>query len=303
MRRIRRAAAMVALVLVATLVGAVPASATGGGQPQPPPRPQYYLALGDSLTVGAQPDSEGWVDTGYPEHIRDRLDPGGSRLELVHLGCGGETARSMVLGSEPDRGSCGPPGFYDWWYETGTQLGDTLQFLRRHRGQVRLITLTIGANDLLAASCVGNPDPTCNDRPIADMGRALRLVLFAIRLVAPTVPIVGMTYYNPYAAAWLLGPENAELVAGTNEGTAKLNAELRRSYRMLGGRVADVAGAFSTGDLTTIVDSPFGPVPKQVARICEWTWMCAPPPMGPDIHANDAGYVAIAEAYLAQIRH
>ncbi len=40
-----------------------------------------------------------------------------------------------------------------------------------------------------------------------------------------------------------------------------------------------------------------GTVPLNVARICQWTWMCAPPPVGPNIHANAAGYQVIAAAF------
>jgi hypothetical protein len=40
-----------------------------------------------------------------------------------------------------------------------------------------------------------------------------------------------------------------------------------------------------------------GTVPLNVARICEWTWMCAPSPVGPNIHANATGYRHIAAAF------
>ena len=40
-----------------------------------------------------------------------------------------------------------------------------------------------------------------------------------------------------------------------------------------------------------------GTVPLNVARICTWTWMCAPPPVGPNIHANATGYKVIAAAF------
>lgn len=36
-----------------------------------------------------------------------------------------------------------------------------------------------------------------------------------------------------------------------------------------------------------------------VALICQWTWECAPPPVGPNEHANAAGYGVIAQAFLA----
>ena len=66
--------------------------------------------------------------------------------------------------------------------------------------------------------------------------------------------------------------------------------------------VADVAAAFSTTDFTTQVQLPgVGTVPLNVARICQWTWMCAPPPVGPNIHANDAGYHVIADTVAARL--
>jgi hypothetical protein len=37
--------------------------------------------------------------------------------------------------------------------------------------------------------------------------------------------------------------------------------------------------------------------PLNVARICQWTWMCAPAPVGPNIHANAAGYRQLAAAF------
>jgi hypothetical protein len=66
--------------------------------------------------------------------------------------------------------------------------------------------------------------------------------------------------------------------------------------RLGGFRVADVAGAFATTD-TTLVDGR----PVNVTRICAWTWMCAPAPLGPDIHANRAGYAVIARAFRERL--
>ena len=41
-----------------------------------------------------------------------------------------------------------------------------------------------------------------------------------------------------------------------------------------------------------------GTLPRNVALVCEWTWECAPPPRGPNQHANPAGYRVIANAIL-----
>jgi hypothetical protein len=32
-----------------------------------------------------------------------------------------------------------------------------------------------------------------------------------------------------------------------------------------------------------------------------WTWMGAPPPLGPDVHPNAIGYLAIAGAFAGTI--
>jgi hypothetical protein len=39
-----------------------------------------------------------------------------------------------------------------------------------------------------------------------------------------------------------------------------------------------------------------------VARICTWTWECAAPPVGPNEHANQAGYAVIARTFRAAYR-
>ncbi|MBP1706242.1 MAG: hypothetical protein H6Q36_1981, partial [Chloroflexi bacterium] len=71
-------------------------------------------------------------------------------------------------------------------------------------------------------------------------------------------------------------------------------------YAGFGIPVADVEGAFSTSDFATLVTLPtIGEVPLNVARICTWTWTCAPPPLGPDEHANADGYHAMALAFAA----
>ncbi|HEX7950268.1 MAG TPA: hypothetical protein VF494_07950 [Candidatus Limnocylindrales bacterium] len=79
-----------------------------------------------------------------------------------------------------------------------------------------------------------------------------------------------------------------------------VNQMLTGIYAAAGMPVADVEGAFSTTDFTTTVPlPPFGDVPQNVARICQWTWICAPPPLGPNNHANAGGYQAMAQAFAA----
>ena len=63
--------------------------------------------------------------------------------------------------------------------------------------------------------------------------------------------------------------------------------------------MADVFAAFETTDFGHPVTVPgIGSLPRNVARICEWTWACAAPPRGPNQHANSAGYRVIADEVL-----
>src|SRR5262249_51637881 len=88
-----------------------------------------YLSLGDSLSVGFQPDAQG---VGHPttQGFDHDLAHG---LRLTELGCPAETTTSMVNG-----GVCAYPG-------AKSQLDAAVNFLNAHRNQVALITVVIGA--------------------------------------------------------------------------------------------------------------------------------------------------------------
>ena len=123
----------------------------------------------------------------------------------------------------------------------------------------------------------------------------LPIILAALREAAgPGVPIIGMNFYDPFlASVWFsnpagLGTEIAQAIG--------LNSIFNSIYAAAGIPVADVESAFQT-TVTTAV----GGVPLDVVRICTWTWMCAPAPLGPDIHANVAGYHVIALAFEAKL--
>ncbi len=78
------------------------------------------------------------------------------------------------------------------------------------------------------------------------------------------------------------------------------NTLLETIYGAAGVPVADVAQAFQINNFTPI---PFlENLPLNVFLALNWTWMEAPRPFGPDIHANDFGYAVIAGAFAEQIR-
>jgi hypothetical protein len=108
-----------------------------------------------------------------------------------------------------------------------------------------------------------------------------------------------MNYYNPYLASWLEGEAGEVLAVESAQAVAVLTDQLEAIYATAGIAVADVATAFQSDDFTTIAPQPYENLPVNVANICQFTYMCEPDPLGPDIHANNAGYAVIAEAFLA----
>ncbi|HEY7012271.1 MAG TPA: hypothetical protein VH480_05935, partial [Streptosporangiaceae bacterium] len=142
------AAAVVVAVIVALTACSGPAPSNPALVKVPPakaPPATYYLALGDSLAQGVQPNASGvsvMTRDGYPDQVYAALHPGRPGLKLVKLGCPGETTTSMING-----GICRYPG--------GSQLATAVAFLQAHRGRVLLVTLDIGAND--PEHCGGQP--------------------------------------------------------------------------------------------------------------------------------------------------
>jgi hypothetical protein len=292
---------MLALALLVTL-GAGPATAA----PNSGRAPLYYLSLGDSLSRGVQPDPGGQnhpTDQGYADDLAAVGRLVLPQLQLVKLGCETEeTTASMING-----GRCTYP---NGPAPNGAQLAEAESFLRAHRDSTVLVTLDIGANDLsrCISRATGAVDLACMQATFAQVPDNLGTILERLRAAAgPRVPIMGMNYPNPFLASWLQGPAGQALARLSTDLVVQYNDLLEGVYQAAGVPVADVQAAFSTTDFDTLVTLPgFGQVPRNVARVCQWTWMCVPPPMGPNIHGRPEGYWVMAGAFvvaLAQVHH
>jgi lysophospholipase L1-like esterase len=294
LRRLRIPLALAAAAAVAAVTAVVASSGSvrSDGAHAKAAAPTYYLALGDSLSQGVQPDAAGVsVETryGYPDQVYAALRGDHPALQLVKLGCPGETTSTMISG-----GRCR--------YRGGSQLAAAVAFLNAHHGRVFLVTIDIGANDPEAcggqpalgtiASCVGTGIPAA----------VTRLTTIMAKLMAasgPGVRMVGMTYYLPALADWRDGLPGHAVAWLAEKVAATYNQWLDRVYTNSGARVADVFGAFHTADFAKQGTSPgAGTVPRNVALLCQWTWACAAPPRGPNQHANQAGYQVIARTFL-----
>jgi hypothetical protein len=124
-------------------------------------------------------------------------------------------------------------------------------------------------------------------------------ILPALRAAAePGVPIVAMNYYDPFLAAWVRGEAGQALALESHQATIAFNTVLENIYGAFEVPVADVEAAFRTSDFTPV---PGLNVPLNVLLVLAWTWMGAPPPNGPDIHANSLGYAVIAGAFAKKL--
>src|SRR4029450_8016156 len=135
---------------------------------------------------------------------------------------------------------------------------------------------------------------------IPQIATNLPIILDTLRDHAgPGVPIVGMNYYAPDVVQWFDAPAAGEAAAALS---VAFNNFLEALYGGAGVPVADVESAFAVTDFTTLVDRQGArPLPLSVFNACELTWLCPPPPLGPDVHANNDGYGVIAKAFAATL--
>jgi lysophospholipase L1-like esterase len=251
------------LAAVAALPLALLPAATGAAAP---PFPATYLALGDSVAAGVgAPTGLGYVpllaaDLAASRHC-GKGQALGCRLELDNRSVSGATTVSLIDGQLP--------GAVDLLVErngNATPVDD-----------VRLITITIGGNDVFSpviAACGSGFTPTCQEtvtRQLAQVSNNYATILGALREAAgPATTIAVMTYYNPLPACPLaaLAPL-ADLVL---EGGAPLAFGLNDIIRQQAAAVGAVV--VETGP---IVD------PSEVRPDC--------------LHPNAAGHADIAEAF------
>ena len=258
----------------------------GIGRAESAPPTPYYLALGDSLSVGTQPTAGvlGPTTEGYVDDLYALLRLRRPNLQLAKLGCSGETTTSLVGG-----GVCE-------YQSAATQLAAAVEFIKTHR--VVLITLSIGGHNVLRCVDPGTGifDPACVQLGLLAIRPDMIQILGDLRTAAgPSVPIVGMNYYDPFLAAWTLGLAGQKLAKDSLDVTNVLNFRLGRAYSFFNVPVADVARAYRINDFTLV---PVFNLPLNVLLELRWTWIGASPP---DIHPNATGYAVIALAFLKAI--
>jgi len=236
--------------------------------------PRYQLSLGDSLAAGVgAPTGQGYVDD-ILAHEQTRL----TALQGHNISCSGATTTSMLSG-----GGCS--------YPEGSQVAAAAAFLQTHPGQVAYITIDIGANDITACLSGGVINLACAQTQMGVVRANLTTILSRLRAASATVPIVGMTYYDPYLAYWVTGNQTA--AQQSQQVAATGNVVITNVYTAALAQVADVQGTFDSANYAPTGTYNGQVVPQNVANICAWTRMCT----NNDIHANTTGHQLIATTF------
>jgi lysophospholipase L1-like esterase len=276
-------------VVLGVIVAGMPASSAGPRATRDT-APRFYLALGDSVAAGFQPD-RGITDQGYVDDLwRSVRRTHIPNLDLRNLSCPGETSHSLISGT-------GSP-----CYETDrSQLDEALAFIHRHEGRIAFVTIDIGSNDLVNR-CLDFETLRFNRACVVDLtprvGARVEHIVGALRAaLGQDVPIVGMNYYNPFLGLWALVPGGHRLARAAQRSWTVFNDGLETAFGHVGTPLADVARVFRIDDFRhTVVLDGFGEVPVNVAIACRRTWFCSASFTG-DPHPDRTGYLKIARTF------
>lgn len=259
------------------------------------------MSIGDSYAAGYQPTAPRQGSTtrnGFAYQAVDAAKAKGYDLKLTNFGCGGATTESLLSQPGCRQDGLGPDAAQ---YAPTTQASAAEAFLQQHRGQVALITVSIGGNDVTA--CGAAPDAVaCVGAAVTSIKTNLATLLRGVRDAAgPSARIVGITYPDVLLGDYL-SPDPAKRTRAELSVTAfkaLINPTLKAEYEKVGGRFVDITAATGAyGPLTakTTLD-PYGSIPVPVAKVCELTFYC----QFQDIHPRTAGYTVISDQVVATL--
>ncbi len=271
----------------------------GVGQAAKAP-PKFYLSLGDSYSVGYQPVLG--ATPGYTAVVAKK-----TKYQLENFGCGGATTASILSAVGCLESGFGPVAATDAVpYPTTTQAQAALSFIAAHRGQVGLITVSIGGNDVTACAGAGSLSAILTCVEAADtaittnVGSLVSSLNAALSNAGDTAPVVGLTYPDVILGNWVypVGATNQSLASESVLAFDDLiNPTLQSAYGA--GNFVNVTQApykeATQGDDTPLTSTmkvkPYGVIPDAVGEICKLTYFCS---QG-NIHANDKGYKFIGQ--------
>jgi lysophospholipase L1-like esterase len=287
--------------LVAVLVLA-PAAWAAHHKPAPRPKPVkgILLALGDSYSVGWQElpgGGQGPTHNGPADQLTSLAAARGWHLQLVNLGCGGAKTTSMLtpspVGCAPQALALGAPN-----YPNESQTQAAVNFIKSHRRQVKVVTISIGGNDV--DGCATKPDPTgCIKAAMPTVVNNVTKIVKQVRAAGgKQMRIIGSTYPDVELGLWVhptaLGPNTLALVPGSiSSFLDDINPGLKKAAFV---DVTKATGAY--GPFVATTDPTFGLIPVPVARVCTLTYFCDGTY---NIHMKTPGYHIIAALEAATL--
>ncbi len=285
------------------LVLLVLSSAASAADHRTAPKPRrvkgILLSLGDSYSVGWQEmpgGTQGPTHNGPADQLVPLAAARGWHLKLVNLGCGGATTTSMLTASAV---GCDPKalarGTTD--YPNRSQTQAAVDFVRSHPGQVKVVTISIGGNDV--DGCPTQPDPAGCVK--TNMPRATENLIKIVKQLRAAggqhMRIIGSTYPDVELGLWVhptvLGANTLALVPGSISAFwGVINPGLEKAYDTVGAAFVDVTTATGAyGPFAARTDPIFGQIPVPVAKVCTLTYFCD----GTfNIHMKTPGYHIIA---------
>ena len=214
---------------MAATLAVAPAAAQGAA-----PKKQYYVSLGDSYASGWQPSATGVgrnTRNGFAYQVPAVAAPRGYRLQLVNFGCGGATTVSLMNTKGCAPLALGPGGRA---YPNSTQLAAAERFLRAHRKQTALVTVSISGNDVTKCARAPAPIP-CVTSAVATINKNVSKIAKGLRKAAgKRVRIVGTTYPDVILGAWVNGDAASQSLANLSVVAFKslINPALKKALQV-----------------------------------------------------------------------
>ena len=277
--------------------GQVATSSSPTPTPAPTQTAKWYVSIGDSYAAGWQATGKGAGHTtrnGFAYQLTSEAATKGYAFTLQNFGCGGATT-SSVLNSVGCPALALGPGATP--YPTQTQAAAAVAFIKAHPGQIGLITVSIGGNDVTQCAAQANP-VTCVAGAISSVKTNVTKLVGELRAAAgPDVPIRGITYPDVILGEYLSGASGQQLASlSVTAFKTLINPALSAAYASVGGQMVDVTtatGAYTPLSQTTTL-APYGTIPVAVAKVCSLTYYC----QYKDIHPHTDGYKIIADLLL-----
>jgi len=237
-----------------------------------------YVALGDSLPFGYQPNND--FTHGYTTDLFQKLAKYNGYSTLVNLSCSGDTTATFINGDpnhlNAQRGCLVPA------VQNGSQLASAVAYLQQNASQTGLVTLQIGIDDLLSTgvidlnTCAIDQNKLNTELGVVDQSLSQTILpqLQQALSSAPNHPghmaLIG--YFDPLVKAC---PATLPYIQTFNQHLS-----------------ADAHGYAQYIDISSLFNA---------SNVCQLTWICQPniPALGA-IHPNTSGYQVIADVIYAR---